>query len=122
MRKGPNITNEKFFSITSKMGTAYGFHIDLKFQACLPWLSGLQMSQTPRITRLGPAPTRMFESGILDSPMVFHEYLQLWKVVDLKYLQFCVDKTTLFPLHPLFASKLVRTARPTLKFYYCPFS
>ena len=58
------ITNKKFFSIKSKMGTAYGFHIDLKFQADLPWLSGLQMAQTPRIARLGPAPTGMFESGI----------------------------------------------------------
>ena len=89
------ITNKKFFSIKSKMGTAYGFHIDLKFQADLPWLSGLQMAQAPRIARLGPAPTRMFESGIFHFLMVFYEYLQLWKVVDLKYLQLCVKKTTL---------------------------
>ena len=65
------------------MGTAYGFHIDLKFQADLPWLSGLQMAQAPRIARLGPAPTRMFESGIFDFPMGFYDYSQLWKVVDL---------------------------------------
>ena len=64
VNKVPKITNKKIFSIKSKMGTAYGFHIDLKFQADLPWLSGLQMAQTPRITRLGPAPTGMFESGI----------------------------------------------------------
>ena len=90
--KVPKITNKKIFSIKSKMGTAYGFHIDLKFQADLPWLSGLQMAQAPRIARLGPAPTRMFESGIFHFLMVFYEYLQLWKVVDLKYLQLCVKK------------------------------
>ena len=86
------ITNKKFFSIKSKMGTAYGFHIDLKFQADLPWLSGLQMAQAPRIARLGPAPTRILESGIFHFLMIFYEYLQLWKVVDLKYLQLCVKK------------------------------
>ena len=74
------------------MGTAYGFHIDLKFQADLPWLNGLQMAQTLRITRLGPAPTRTLESGIFHFPTVFYEYSQLWKDVDLKYVRFCVKK------------------------------
>ena len=77
------------------MGTAYGFHIDLKFQADLPWLNGLQMAQTLRITRLGPAPTRTLESGIFHFPTVFYEYSQLWKDVDLKYVRFCVKKITL---------------------------
>ena len=95
VNKVPKITNKKFFSIKSKMGTAYGFHIDLKFQADLPWLSGLQMAPTPRITRLGPAPTRTLESGIFHFPTVFYEYSQLWKDVDLKYVRFCVQKITL---------------------------
>ena len=74
------------------MGTAYGFHIDLKFQADLPWLSGLQMAQTLRITRSGPAPIRMLEFEIFHFPTVFYEYSQLWKDVDLKYVRFCVKK------------------------------
>ena len=88
------------------MSTAYGFHMDFQFWVFFIMLSGFQIIQSPRITKLDLEQPEMVQNQIFLFQRLDFEYTQLLPSPVLKNLKFWTFWT---PLLLMIVTKLFVT-------------